>query len=353
MNHVLAEVRHRYWVVDGRQEVKNWDKECKVCDKRRARPATQIMAPLPVTRLGTTMRAFAKSCVDYAGPFTTKITKRVSAKRYICLFTCSATRAVHLEMAYSLSTSGFLNAFSRMVAARGKPEEVTSDNGTNFVGAERELRELIQSIDQEKIVDEGANKGIKWNWNPPLGSHFGGVFESLVKVAKRSMKAIVGNAGLTDDELHTAIKEVEGLMNSRPLTYEGVDPRDEPVLTPNHFLIGQAGGQLAPQVADDTAFNPRNRWRLVQDLMKTFWRRWRSEYLATLNTRKKWREARSNLRVGDVILVVDQNAPRGEWPMGRIKEVFPGQDGKVRVVQVRVKGHDYTRPISRLCPLDV
>ena len=353
VNHVLAEVRQRYWVIDGRQEVKNWDKECLFCQIRRAKPATQIMAPLPVTRLGTSMRAFAKCCVDYAGPFYAKLTRRVTVKRYLCLFTCSATRAVHLEMASSLSAADFLNAFSRMVAARGKPEEVTSDNGTNFVGAERELRELLELMDQEKIKTNCAEKGIKWNWNPPLGSHFGGVFESLVKVAKRTLKVIVGNAGLTDDELNTSIKEVEGLMNSRPLTYEGADERDEPALTPNHFLIGQAGGQLAPRVADEVAYNPRNRWRLVQDLIKKFWNRWRKEYMAALNTRKKWTEVRNNLRVGQVVLVVDQDAARGSWPLGRVVEVFPDKEGKVRVVRVKFRGHSYIRPISRLCPLNI
>ena len=82
------------------------------------------------------------------------------------------------------------------------------------------------------------------------------------------LRAVVGNAGLTDDELQTAIKELEALMNSGPLTYEGADPRDEPVLTPNHFLVGKLGGQLAPKVTDAIAFNPRNRWRLIQDLLK-------------------------------------------------------------------------------------
>ena len=134
-----------------------------------------------------------------------------------------------------------------------------------------------------------------------------------VRVAKKSLKATVGNSGLNDDELQTALKEVEALMNSRPLGYEGTDPRDEPVLTPSHFLIGKLGGQLAPRVTDQIAFNPRRRWRLVQSLVKTFWKRWREEFLATLNTRKKSGEAKENLRVGDVVLVVDQNAPRGKW----------------------------------------
>lgn len=218
-----------------------------------------------------------------------------------------------------------------MVATRGRPEEVTRDNGTNFVGAERELRELVQAMDQEQIAGNVANDGIRWNWNPSPGSHFGGVFESLVKVAKKTLKAIVRNAGLTNDELQTVIKEVEALMNSRPLTYEGADPRDKPVLTPNHFLVGRLGGQLggqpAPQVTDDIAFNPRNRWRLIQNLERVFWKRWREEYLSTLNTPKKFREAIENLKVGDVVLVVDQNAPRSQWHLGRVEQVFPGQDG--------------------------
>ena len=113
------------------------------------------------------------------------------------------------------------------------------------------------------------------------------MFKSLVKVAKKTLRTVVGNAGLTDDELQTTIKAVEALMNSRSLTYEGVDPRDEPVLSRNHFLVGQLGGQLAPQVTDDIAFNPRNRWRLIQNLVKLFWKRWREDFLSTLNTRKK------------------------------------------------------------------
>ena len=250
-------------------------------------PAVQIIAPLTKSRLATTMRAFANCCVDYAGPFTTKITRRVSAKRYLCLFTCSATREVHLEIACSLSTTGFLNAFSQMVATRGGPEEVTIDNGTSFVGAERELRELVEAMAQERITDNAASNGVRWNWSPLLALHFGGVFESLVTEAKKMLKAVVRKTGLTDDKLQTAVKEVEALMNLRPLSHEGADPQDEPVLTPKHFLVGQLGGQLAPLFTDDIVFNPRNLWRLIQNLVKVFWKHGRVEFLSTLNTLKK------------------------------------------------------------------
>ena len=106
------------------------------------------------------------------------------------------------------------------------------------------------------------------------------------------------------------------------------------MLTPNHFLVGHLGEQLAPQDTHDIVINPRNRWRLIQNLMKVFWKRWREEFVSALKLRKKWREAKDNLKVGDVVLVVDQNAPRGQWHLGQVEEVFQGQDGQERLVQV-------------------
>ena len=240
-----------------------------------------------------------------------------------------------------------------MVATRGRPEEVTSDNGTNFVGADRELRELVLAMDQEQIADNAASDGIRWNWNPPLGSHFGGVFESLVKVAKKTVKAVVGNAGLTDNELQTAIKEVEALMNSRPLTYEGADPRDEPVLTPNHFSSWAT--RRTTSTSSYRSHSVQSQEPLETDsepgegVLEAVERR----VSVNSNTRKKWREAKDNLKVGDVVLVVDQNAPRGQWRLGRVKEVFPDQDGQVHVVHVSTKGQKLIRPITRLCSLNI
>jgi hypothetical protein len=81
-----------------------------------------------------------------------------------------------------------------MVARRGKPELVVSDNGSNFVSADRELRDMVRNFDQDQIVEEAAAKGIKWRFNPPWGSHHGGLFETLVKSTKRALKALLGEA---------------------------------------------------------------------------------------------------------------------------------------------------------------
>ena len=137
------------------------------------------------------MRAFTQTAVDYAGPFFTKQGRgKPRVKRYICLFTCMTCRAVHLEMTYSMDTDVFLNMFYRFVNRTGLPEVVVSDNGTNFVGAVRELKELMNLLDKDQIIGNTAYKGVKWLFNPPSAPHFGGVHESVIKSAKRAIFAI-------------------------------------------------------------------------------------------------------------------------------------------------------------------
>ena len=164
------------------------------------------------------MRAFSKCRVDYAGPFLTKQGRgKVRQKRYLCLFTCVATRAVHLEMAWSLDTDSFLGTFTRMTNHRGVPLEVISDNGTNFVGANNELKELLTLLDQEKIKNNMTNKGIKWKFNPPGASHFGEFYEALIKCSKHAINVVLGNADITDKELLTAITRSEGFSEFKTI----------------------------------------------------------------------------------------------------------------------------------------
>ena len=118
-----------------------------------------------------------------------------------------------------------------------------SDNGTNFVGANQELSELRDQLVQNR--DRMTSKGIKWTFNPPSAPHFGGVYKTMIKAA---ISAILGNADINDEELLTAFTGAESLINSRPLSYQTANHRDNVPLTPNHFLIGQMGSQFAPGV---------------------------------------------------------------------------------------------------------
>ena len=353
-NQTLAKLSARFWVVSGREEIRAWEKECAKCQRRKAKAASQIMAPLPRIRLQTPLRAFARTAVDFAGPFLTMQGRgKRREKRYLCLFTCLLSRAVHLEIAFGLDTDSFLNAFYRMVNRRGLPQEMISDNGGNFVGADKELRALAKQVDQSKIQRSTAHQGIKWHFNPPLAPHFGGAHEIMIKAAKRAIYAILGNADTTDEELMTSFTGAEALINSRPLTYQSADPKDDTPLTPNHFLHGQIGGQFAPGSVDDMAYHPQRRWRRVQELVKHFWYRWVKEWLPSLNSRKKWLHPQRDLEVGNVVLVLSTDSPRGHWPLGRITEIHPGRDGHVRVAKVQVGKNVLTRPISKLCPLEI
>ena len=285
-NHVLSMISTRFWIISGREEIREWERQCMECRRRKSSPSSQIMAPLPTSRIET--KAFSHVAVDYAGPFLTKQGRgKVRQKRYLCLFTCMACRAVHLEIAFGLDTDSFLNAFYRMVSRRGLPLQVTSDNGTNFVGANRELQELVEKIDEDRVQRMAVNMGIRWNFNPPLAPHFGGVHETMVKSAKRAIYAILSSADITYEELITAFAGAESLINSSPLTYQSANSQDDVPLTPNHFLHGQVGGQFAPESVDNTPFNPRKRWRRIQELMRHFWIRWMQEWIPNLNPRKK------------------------------------------------------------------
>ena len=187
------------------------------------------MAPLPLNRLETSLRAFMKVAVDFGGPFINIQGRgRRREKRYLCLFTCLTSRAVHLEIAYGLDVDSIMRAFFRITDRRGLLKEIISDNGTNFVGANKELLEitgkLVKDTNLKSLV---TDKGIKWKFSPPYAPHFGGVFETMIKAAKRAVMAILGNADVTDEELMTAFTGAEALINSRPLTYQSADPEDD------------------------------------------------------------------------------------------------------------------------------
>ena len=196
----------------------------------------------------------------------------------MCLFTCLASQAVHLEIAFGLDVDCFLSAFYRMINRRSLPEEIISDNGTNFVAAEKELRKLSNEIVKDrKFVSTMTSKKIKWTFNPPYAPHFGGIFETMIKAAKKAIVAILGilgilgNSDVTDEELMTAFTGAEALVNSRPLTYQSANPQDDVPLTPNHLLHGQMGGMFAPETTKEEAYHPLKRWRRVQELTRHFW----------------------------------------------------------------------------------
>ncbi|XP_065182304.1 uncharacterized protein LOC135813015 [Sycon ciliatum] len=354
--HLLSNLRERFWIVNGASAVKTARQSCVPCRKNWGVPAAQIMGALPDFRTAGSLQPFSHCGIDFAGPFQTKQGRgRTRAKRYLCLMTCLETRACHLELTYSMDTGGFLMAFNRFVKRRGTPSIIVTDNGSNFVAAERELREAVEQLDRAEIARSLADRHIRWRFNPPRAPHFGGVFEAMIKAAKRALRSALATAELTDEELHTAIVAAEDLINSRPLTTVSADAADLEPLTPQHFLAGRCDPPLPleEKLNATEQVHPRDRFAVVQRTVKEVWRRWLLEFVPLLNQRRKWRKTQKNIAVDEVVLCIEPDTPRGSWPLGRVRRVFPGPDSCVRVVDVEIRGKIYRRAIQRLIPLPV
>ena len=226
-------------------------------------------------------------------------------------------------MADSLGADDFLVVLRSFIGRRGKPAEVYSDNGKNFVGASNELAELLSNMDSSDDLHNFLLKSsIKWHFITPNAPHFGGDWERLVKSTKSALKNVLKEQCVTETVLRTALIEVEDAMNSRPLTYNSADPQDFTALTPNHFLRYDPNSHVPPGSFPTEDKDSRRRWRQAQVLADHLWRRWTSEYLPSLTVRKKWNKSERNFIVNDLVLLADDNRPRGQWSLGRVVEVM-------------------------------
>ena len=159
VDHVRNELRQQYWILRCRATVRKILHQCSYCPRRKAKPVPHMMESLPSDLLQVAP-AFSKVGVDFFGPLRVKHLRK-QEKRYGCLFTCLVTRAVHLEFAFSLSTDSFIMCLRRFIARRGKPTVIYSDNETNFVGANRELRKCIDDWNQDMIGRVLSQEGIQ------------------------------------------------------------------------------------------------------------------------------------------------------------------------------------------------
>ncbi|XP_046964187.1 uncharacterized protein LOC124533066 [Vanessa cardui] len=267
-----------------------------------------------------------------------------------------ATKAIHIEAVSDLTTEGFLSAFKRFVARRGRCNHLWSDNGTNFVGAARELKQLFSS-ERSPFVNEVAaalaNNSTEWHFIPPQAPNFGGLWEAGIKSTKYHLRRVIGDSTLTYQELSTVRSQIEACLNSRPLYVSSSDPDDDPPLTPGHFLVGESL-LIAPDLNyEQLQMNNLRRWQLTQRMVQNFWRRWSQEYLTQLFQRYKWNTKAPELKIGDVVLVREDNLPPAKWLYGRIVKTHPGRDQITRVVTLRYKNSLIQRPTSKLVHLPV
>lgn len=349
-NHTLSTLRKKYWVTRANSAVRKVIAECFCCKKYNGKMQEQKMADLPEERILPDKPPFTNVGIDYFGPITVR-KGRGTDKRYGVILTCLASRAIHLEVADSLNTDACINALRRFICRRGQVSHIISDNGTNFIGAERELREALAALDHGKIQGVLRQRGVKWSFNPPAGSHHGGVWERVIRMVRRILSSVLQQQTLNDDGLHTVMCEAEAILNDRPITKLSDDPNDLEPLTPNHILLMKGNPSLPPGLFEPHDLYLKRRWKQVQYIAELFWKRWVREYLPLLQERQKWNETRRNLKPGDIVVIMDPTAPRGSWPLGRVLEAFRDQKGFVRSVSLQTKSSVIQRPVTKLCLL--
>ncbi|XP_070138706.1 uncharacterized protein [Drosophila bipectinata] len=262
------------------------------------------MAELPYPRVAAFHRPFSYTGVDYFGPLMVRV-RRSSEKRYGVLFTCLSTRAIHLEVAYSLTTDSCILAVRSFMARRGCPVELWSDNGTNFQGACTELHGM--EVHSTLISPQGR------------------AWERLVRSVKTALESILLDKRPSDELLRATL--MEAVVNSRPLTYIPLEDENEESLTPNHFLLGSSTGRGPTMEPIPEGVQLKKSWRESQQLADSFWRRWLQEYLPVITRRTKWCEKAKPLVEGDIVYVCDPGQPRSQWPKGRILKVNLSSDG--------------------------
>lgn len=252
----------------------------------------------------------------------------------------------------------FLCALKRLIARRGQISNIHSDNGTNFIGADRELQELRNLFKTEdhkrKLENFSAEEHLTWHFIPPRAPNFGGLWEAAVKSTKTHLKRVVGEAHLTYEEMYTLLTQIESILNSRPLTPISTDPNDLSFLTPGHFLIGDSFRSLPEPDLTQLPANHLSSWQRVEQIRQHFWKRWHKEYLNQHQQRTKWQASNGKpLSVGQMVIIKEDNLPPLRWILGRIEKVYPGADGIVRAASVRTAKGCFDRAASKLCILPI
>lgn len=375
---VLSHLRRQFWIVDGRRAVQLQIRKCVTCFKVKPEVMTQRMGNLPYHRVNPPERAFLATGVDYTGAFELKASRyrgNTSYKGYIAIFICLASKAIHLEAVTGMSTQHFLWALQRFVGRRGLCHDMYSDNGTNFVGANRVINgketfrnrgerilantkkappkieiDFVEGV-QTDIIPTLTSLGIRWHFNPPHSPNFGGIWEANVKSVKFHLHRVLDYSHLTYEELSTILVRIESVLNSRPLCPLTMDPDDLDVLTPGHFLIG--GSLLSLPETPICEKGLTQKYAEMQKMVQSFWQKWSADWLSHLQNRPKWHKVQSNLQLNDMVIVKDDRFPPSQWLIGRVIELHPGADDLVRVATIKTAIGVYKRSISKLCRLPI
>lgn len=354
---LLSSVRQRFWPINGPTVAKKTVNNCLRCTISHPRTCTQVMAPLPSTRV-IPQKPFTIIGVDYSGPFLVRISSRKNvphAKMYVAIYICFVTKAIHLEVVSDLLTASFLDAFKRFSSRRGTPSQVFSDNGKTFVGAKNVFSQYFESMSEDPdVCNYLSENGIVWKFNPVSSPHHGGLWERAVRSFKLHLQKASKSRALHEKEFITLIVQIEAILNSRPLVPLSSSPDDFEALTPGHFLIGKALTSIPIKVSSAVppqSENLRQAYKRLEKTYEGFWQRWSHEYLQQLQLTPKWHTKTRNLEVGSLVVIKEKFVPPLCWKLARVTKVHKGRDGSVRVITLRTPTGMSTRGVTEVCIL--
>lgn len=357
----VNQTRQNYWILNVRNFARHFIQKCTVCFSNKPKLLTQQMGALPFNRVNDRSRPFAATTVDYAGPFRLKASQFrgiKSYKGYVAIFTCMATKAVHLEAAGDMTAQTFIHTFERFIARRGYCHDMYSDNGTNFVRAFKDMdkdRKLFENsyenIIKIKLIPYLATRNIQWHFSPPYSPHFNGLAEAAVKSMKFHIVRTIAESTLSFEHFSTVLARIEAVLNSRPISAISDNINDFTSLTPGHFLIGNS---LLARPHPPSNEKLITRYQQMEAMVQHFWHRFRMDVLSSMQIRNKWQSKQPNIKVGDLVIVKEDNIPVNCWPLARVEELHPGSDGLIRVATIRFSDKSLLkRSIAKLCLLPI
>ena len=321
VNHTLSQMRTKYWIPQARAEIKYVLRRCRICRKHQGGPYKMpLMSPWPKGKLSKSI-PFKKTGLDYFGPLYVKQGAGQDQKVWVCLFTCVVVRAIQLEMVNDLTAQEFIMALRRFIARRGKPNQIISDNASQFKLSKSTIDITWNNVITDPTVTSYiANEGINWTFIIELSPWMGGFYERLVGSSKMALKKAIGKKRLTSPQLQTYLAETEAILNSRPLVYISEDFNDGTLITPSHFISPNSKTGTPILEHQDEIDDPNyvdgkkeskevllDTWKKGQRLLETFWKIWRDDYLLSLRERTKLRlsspriQAEGKPNVGDIV----------------------------------------------------
>ncbi|XP_028413531.1 uncharacterized protein LOC114536368 [Dendronephthya gigantea] len=347
----MTKLREVYWIPRLRRLVRKMIKRCNGCRRFRAvAVADPPPGNLPTDRtVGSS--AFQVIGVDYAGPIPYRTAKNRERKSYLLLYTCSLSRAVHLELLPDLTTTEFIHSLKKFIARRGRPRKIYSDNGRTFVSAATWLRKVMK---EERFHNWLAEQRIEWQFNLSRAPWWGGQFERMIGLVKQALYKTIGKACLQYKELQEVLLDIELVLNNRPLGYVE-DDEQMPILTPNNLMFGQPGTIPVEDVDCIDEASLRKRARYVEKCKSALWSRWSSEYLRGLRERHNLKHPKKEhkLKQGDVVIIKGEERDWNKWKLGVVDQMIKGRDGVIRAVKLRAGKSYLERPIQFLYPMEL